>query len=497
MVNTLLKDTTEQRNIRVTLVYYANGTDAGGQKAVRVTRIRAYSLTASNAELIVEELSNHQPFRATNSQPLEELFSGIEQGIQAAEFEQWSRKILFVLGDCGDICGMEDLQENPLIAAGARGITRAARARIRRIAELLAAKKSSHVEVHVVQLKDPELDDAETFPYLKMFHGQLNNELKQQFQSRVANRLVEFNRDKQPILDTVFSYTLFSTPAIDLKPDSVEGRRLAARVEYLVDSALLPKIAAAASQGQDLRALLRFAETTGLEDAATVASNDGYDISEADTAYLQALGKDERFAEMFERRRLNPYARMYVWQSSPQKPVAGGRLLTQMRRKLLVSDTELRRGIEVLQNIEKDFLAGRAVDLVQPAKSVMQAATGGFARFAVGKSEEEKARILYRALCFKSPFFGPILEGRTGAGPVQPGNQDYRELLLKLRLLECIRDKVPANREDFVFSDGRWTRRNPPKGTDDRGFISYIEGGSSGAASGKRYYYIDVVDEWP
>lgn len=504
MVKTLLKETNEQRTVRVTLVFYANGTDASGQKAVRVSRIRAYPLTSANQGQIVAELENHQPFVATNSQPLEELFGGLEQGILAAEFERWSRKILFVLGDCGDITGMNDLRQDQNVKADARGITTAARTRIRKITESLAAKKSGPVEVHVVQLQDPELNDAETFPYLKMFHGQLNNELRQQFQSRVASRLVEYNKDRQPILDTVFTYTVFPTPVLQLNANAL--KQLEQQVKQLVNDLLLPRIKAAADQGQDLRALLRIAETTGFEDAATAAAGAGYDISEATKADFQAMGKDERFAEMYEKRRLNPYARMYVWQNSPQKPATGGRLLPQMRRKLLVSDTELNRAIVVLTSIEKTLLEGRAVDLVQPAKSVMQAATGGLARFAVGKSEEEKAKILYRALCFKSPFFGPILEGKAGEGPVLPGNEDYKELLLKLRLLECIRDNAPANRADFEFSDGRWTRRTPPNGADDRGFTSYIEGGAAkgdieggagGAARRERYYYIDVVDEWP
>lgn len=498
MVNTLLTETTEQRTVRVTLVFYANGTDATGQKAVRVSRIRAYPLTSANEGFIVAELKNHQPFVATNSQPLEELFGGLEQGILAAEFERWSRKILFVLGDCGDITGMNDLRENQNVQADARGITRAAQTRIRKITESLSAKKSGPAEVHVVQLQDPELNDAETFPYLKMFHGQLNNELRRQFQSRVASRFVEYNQNKQEILDTVFTYTVFPTPVLELNEKAL--KQLEQQVTQLVDGLLLPRITAAANQGQNLRALLRMAETTGFEDAATAAAGAGYDISEADKAYLQALGKDERFAEMYEKRRLNPYARMYAWHANPQKPAAGGRLLPQMRRKLLVSETELSRAITVLTNIEKELLAGRAVDLAQPAKSVMQAATGGLARFAVGKSEAEKARILYRALCFKSPFFGPILEGETGDGPVLPGNEDYKELLLKLRLLECIRDKVPANPDDFEFASGIWTRKTPPDGTDDRGFTSYIEGGASdagGTARKERYYYIDVVNEWP
>ncbi|MFM7039321.1 MAG: hypothetical protein ACKO2L_16540 [Planctomycetaceae bacterium] len=137
----------------------------------------------------------------------------------------------------------------------------------------------------------------------------------------------------------------------------------------------------------------------------------------------------------------------------------------------------------------------------------MESLTGPVARIAAGKDDEEKARILYRALCFKSPFFMPILAEKKENRSSVPGKADYKELLLKLRLLECINTGFRASRDEWEYVGSTWSRRKTTSGTtEDRSFPAFHEDGGDKAdadnknnAEGKEtvYYYIDVEDEWP
>jgi hypothetical protein len=500
MVDRLAEDRGKRR-IRVTLVYFADGTDKDKQTAVRVSPISAFELTSVSRQQLIDELENHQPFEAVAPHPLENLFDGIEQAVNAADFSRYSRKILFVLGECGDLCGMDDLEQNPAIGAAQRGVTTKARNRVRDIVGLIAAKSSSPVEVHAIQLKDPHLGDAQKFPYLKMFYGQINGELRRQYREKVAQELlVELDINREEVVDRLFTYTVFPTPVLNIRdPKSDEAAQLEAQINALVTSTLLPRIVAADVQGQTLRAMIKVSQAAGMGNSAEAVQKLGFEVSEADEALFRSFSKQQGLDKLLEWRKWNPYTRMYVWENSPLRGNENAPLTPQVRRKLLITETELTRAIAVLASIEKEHLGGRQVDLVQPASEVMRAATGGLARFSAGKSEEEKAQILYRALCFESPFFGPVLKVEPGRGKVVPGNADYNRLFLKLRLLECIRDGVRANPSDFVLRDGRYVRRTPPvkSDIDDRGFRSFIEGADGQREGGERYYYVDVLDEWP
>lgn len=470
-------------DVYVTIVFYHDGKTS--EEAVTVSRtFTKFKLSNINtadviADFLRDKAKPENMHKDELISPLERVFDGIKVGIRQAEFEQHTRKLLFVLGDCGDRVGQ----------GGENGLTSEAQSELNEIARNLLPRDGSPIEVHVLQMKDPELNDQRSKPAFKMFHGQLKTGLQQVYAKRLAERFEEFNNKPNP--QDFCTYQFFRTPAW-LTQTGEDRIRMKEDIERFVGQAVVEQLAEARKQGQKFWAILKALQSTGdLEAAAENAVQTGaaVEVVQAEMSLLQRMLEVEGLTDFLENyKNIQPYSQLYGWERSPK---GTGDLTPQMRRMILVNYTELEAVLEILSDLERQFDSGRPIDFVGKGKELFEKQTGGMADYGSNLSEYEKAKTLFKALRFHSPVFSVFFKSTDGAidqSQLTVLKKDLLDLFLKRRLIGDILNKIESGPEDFSLTGGKWERgSNKTPLTKDRSFPRH----------GTFYYYIDFEREWP
>jgi len=453
-------------NVFVTIVFYNNAAEL--EKAVQVTTVKQLKITDDNVGTISNTLALHK-MAPPGKSPLVRVFDAIQGGLKAADFQRNSRKMLFLLGDCGDERGMPE-EQNQLTP----GLTRNARQQLERIAKMLLPRDGSPTECHILQMQDPELNNVDSKPYFKMLHGQLNVGLRSEYSKQLREMFEE--HDERPNTEDFLTYAFFDTPAQqDNMPLGKELLR--AKVTKFVQSNVVGKIINARDKGQTYRKLIK----------SVVLSGNAVEMASADLAVLKRILDLEGVNDFITKYKdVKPYQRMYGWHRCP----VGNPGVPQLRRMVLVNYRELDIAMKILGKLELEYNGGREIDFAGAARGLFEVQAGGLADFGNAKTDHEKAKILFTALRFHSPVFNIFNQGRAGA-KIAIDSAEMNKLFIKRRLLEAIIDKQETTAENYVQDNkGIWQLKT--------GFQPNIRDRAFTRDGTKtEHFYVDFETEWP
>lgn len=463
-------------DIRIGLCYYHDGDSA--EAAVTTTTTRLASIKeGAGLQLRIGELTN----RSKNWTPgesggdrLERMFDGIYHGVQAARFQTHSRKLVVLIGDCGE--------KGPL-----RGGSRYS---LKDLAEQLVPEVGRPIEFHAIQVKNPKLNED-----VASFETQINVDLRKVYEERMRKVYDDAfaGSNDLPDVEKFFSYAFCSTPnLIELNDDDI------AAVQKVVEQQVLPNIVAARDQGERLRNTMRsYINTGSLDDADEIA-----EFAIADKFVLQKTLKDENLEEYGANPQL--YHRTYAWEKNRQGQV-------QLSRMVFVDEYNLDRAIKALRDIEDQYKAGREIDESNVINILAQQVGSNDDIPPEIVSPRDKADWLIKTLSFRSPLFIKLLDPELQGRPLP---DEYDEVFLKRRLLEAVKAGRQTHRRDYalvargsgVRMFNEWqleSKRGIGEGnlTEfpalERGFPRFYKSKSSNPDSEKKYYYLDYEEEWP
>jgi hypothetical protein len=143
-----------KRKVRVAYTFY-NDTNGGGdpKKVIKTSPLKD---VARSGEAIAKEVATHK--RGKGGDPHEMVFRGILEGVQKAGFSPKARKLVVVIGDCGDITGKhanpDRLRADPEYAK---------KYNVKAIVEALVPDNlgpKTAIEFYAIQVIDPSKSEA-------------------------------------------------------------------------------------------------------------------------------------------------------------------------------------------------------------------------------------------------------------------------------------------------------------------------------------------------
>ncbi len=447
-------------DVRIGICYYHDGNSV--EQAVDTTTTLLASITKGDGlKQRVQQLNVHEVIEDPLDDPLERMFDGISQGIKKAGFKSHSRKIVILIGDCGE-----------------KGTSKAS---LKDLVAQLIPTEESPIEFHAIQLKDPKKNkDYETF------QRQIQVDLRTEYVKRLGERLktvaATLESGNAPVRsEKLFSYSFIDTPFAGDPDIRVITDHIAKQV--------LPNTNEARAQGDLLRQALRSFVTT--------AKLDVQDIAEAGIAtpvFFKQILKDEGLESYGQSPQL--YKQMYAWELNS----AGQR---QLKRMVFVEDTNILRAIKALTDLEARLREGQDPGADQAIVKILAEQIGSSWDVPPElTSDRDRASWLLKMLSFKSDLFVKLMDPAKG----KPTLADYSKVFLKRRLLEAIQKKrrtTPSDYEEKPVSETsqyrEWQLKKDLTTYDvyDRGFPRFYNTGSESNAQGVLWYYIDYYEEWP
>lgn len=446
-------------DVRVGICYYHDGDtveDAVDTKTTPLESIKEdYKL-----QLRLTQLRDKKVVTTSNKDRLERVYDGLSQGIAHAGFKANTRKLVFLLGDCGEKGTSEATLDD--------------------LAAQLIPEEASPLEFHVVQLKDP--DRIEEYG---LFRTQLRDDLQKAYVARLGERFGELFEAENEIPETskMFSYQFIDTPAT--------GEPNIEAVVAGVSKTVLPSVSAAQKEGDLLRKTLRQFITTGKLEVKKQEA----DIAEAAIApkvLLQQILKDAGLENYGKSPQF--YRTMYVWELNRASQ-------RQLKRMVFVKDVDIADAIAALTALELNLREGRDLKTEDAVIKVLARQVGSSADIPPEITDDRgKAQWLLQRLSFQSDVFLKLMDPEKHGSPTIA---DYSKVFLKRRLLEAIlagRRVVAADYQE-IKSPGslltEWQLRKELTTYEalERGFPRFYK---SGATAGRDlWYYVAYNEEWP
>ncbi|HBJ37527.1 MAG TPA: hypothetical protein DDZ51_22785 [Planctomycetaceae bacterium] len=450
--------------VRVGVAYYADGND---QQAFDLSDNKLLRLTDAEALGLSQRMKRHQIRSDPNNDPLERVLDGIIHAYSGAGFKRHTRKIVVVLGDCGDRAKM----------------TPDAIRRIEFLADQLVPKEEGFAEFHVIQLKDPNQDPAWGY-----FRDQLGVKLKEEYKRRMDSVFQAYN--DRPNVDDFFTYSFLHIPN---KKGAVESQQL----RDFVQSKIIPRFNVARTMGSSFRTAIKLVALEGGGSDRAVVKVEGARASDAILKRIYELDGVDQFLQKY--RGVQPYQRVYGWtMARTETPIS------QLQQMVLVNDAELNTAIRLLDSLETLFAdGGRDVSLESIISQVL-AAQGG-EKVDVNLAPRDQADLLFKSLRFSSKAVSKIL----GQGTLN--DSDLFELYRKRDLLRDISENKKAEADRYMMVKTEQSgvavilsrRMTDPttgkpyaKSFENRSFERAV-GSDEDAGKKVRWYYISFEQEWP
>ncbi|WP_166820109.1 hypothetical protein [Thalassoroseus pseudoceratinae] len=473
-------------DVRMSVCYFSDH-DSDPREAVDTGLLPLKSIIENDgswgnslAQIVRDEKTVSVVGVASNAEEL--VFDGIYYGIQNAAFSENARKLVFLIGDCGNRSILGSVSAEDVVAQ-------------------LIPRTGSPAELHVIQLKDPNKTKLSAHgAFQRQFHEDLRELYAERLRERLKASVLE-SLQANNIKLTVDPFYTFSTLHVDAAFKAKDSRqandsRAAAAQKKLSTGfrdAVVPQLEKARVQGEILRDAMRVVLAQGAkkgvdyfnaDDQATKADKETLLISQA--LMKQILG-DRGLSDYGDDP--EPYLHLYAWRlNKAGKP--------QLRHMIYASETEIKMVIQVLKKLGSQYEAARQLDLDVIVQEILSVQEGTVGRMIQGvgtnTSPKDQARRLFEFLSFKSPAFEQILNG--DANDLIDADM-IAELTLKASLLQDVLDGNGSTSNDFqrrTTDSVIWERKTP---VDE--LKSVTRGYRRFGKDQDEYFYLDFETEWP
>ncbi len=446
-------------DVKIGVCFYHDGQTPA--QAVDLTFAELKSLKDSTElSKLVAMLNGHSTKGGGKYDPLERVYDGIHQGILKANFSDDSRKLVVLMGDCGENGSSQPKLED--------------------LVKSLIPKDKSPMEFHAIQLKDPRRKSS-----YETFRRQFEEELKKAYQKRLRAEMSKLFEDQneRPHFEKLYSYTLCDTPA-----DVPEGQLEEVKTELTKKTLalVLPHFEEARELGDELNAFFQKKLALGKLEHPDNVEVAVYAERMLKNRGLEKFGKGEPV-----------YETLYAWEKNRQ----GDR---QLRRMVFVDEFNIQTAIQALNEIETAWKEGIGSNQTVRLVQILSQQVGKLSDVPPElKSDLDRAQWLVKTLRFRSDLFLKLIDPEAYG---DPDEQDYSEVFLKRRYLEAILNAKDYKPEDFTQVESGegavkvklWTLKEGRKmDTLERGFERFKQENSENSKAPVKWYYLDYQKEWP